>query len=83
MQGRTVRDLELAETCLVTLRPKKLKKAMLNAITTPDHKTVGLSIIWCQPRGRSKKVEREAHVARKGMRAIMVVAPKRPSRPTA
>jgi hypothetical protein len=53
----------------VTLRPKKLKNAMLKATTTPDHKTGGLSTIWCQPRGRSKKVEREAHVARKGMKS--------------
>jgi hypothetical protein len=78
-----VRDLELAETCLVTLRPKKLKNAMLRATTTPDHNTVGLSIIWCQPRGRSKKVERDAHVARTGMKITIVVAPKNPSRPTA
>ena len=78
-----MRDLELAETCLVTLRPKKLKKAMLSAMTTPDHKTVGLSIIWCQPRGRSKKVEREAHVVRTGIKTIIVAAPKKPSRPTA
>lgn len=35
----------VALTCLVTLKPKKLKSEMLHAMAMPDQRTAGVSII--------------------------------------
>lgn len=81
----SVRLLAVALTCLVTLSPKKLNSAILHAITTPDQSTLGVPIVWCQPRVRSKKGERAATdgIERIGMKNRTVMTPKRPSNPTA
>ena len=44
----------VALTRLVTLRPKKLNAPMLSMMAKHDHRTVGVEMIWCQPRGMSK-----------------------------
>lgn len=77
----SVRLLAVALTCLVTLSPKKLNSAILHAITTPDHSTLGVPIVWCQPRVRSKKGEQAATdgIERMGMKSRTVMTPKRPS----
>ena len=75
----SVRLRAVAETCRVTLSPKKLKSDMLIAIAMPDQSTVGVSIIWCHPRGRSKNDERSENCARTGIKIKIVSAPKRPS----
>jgi len=43
----------VADTCRVTLRPKKLKKPMENATATDEPRTRRLEMVWCHPRGRS------------------------------
>jgi len=69
----------------VTLNPKKLKKDMLIAIAMLETKTVGVWIVWFQPRGRSKKGEDSAieGIERMGNSIKIEIAPKRPSNPTA
>ena len=44
----------VADTCRVTLRPKKLKKSMENATATDEPRTRRLEMVWCHPRERSK-----------------------------
>jgi hypothetical protein len=58
---------------------------MLHAIAKADQRTVGVSIIWCQPRGRSKKGVCEAidGMERMGTQRMIEMKPKRPSYPTA
>jgi len=58
---------------------------MLQAMARPEYRTVGVSIIWCQPRGRSKKGVRDEieGMERIGTKRRMVMTPKRPSKPTA
>ena len=76
----------VAETWRVTLRPKKLKKPMENAMATDEPRTRGLDMVWCHPRGRSKKGERSAidgKMKGSGVRRRMESAPKKPSQPTA
>src|SRR5260221_8812852 len=51
----SVSDRAVALTWRVTLNPKKLNNAMLKQIAMPEYSTFGVSIVWCQPRGRSKK----------------------------
>ena len=81
----SVNERAVALTWRVTERPKKLKKAILHATTTPDQRTLGVSIIWCHPRGKSKKVDlaETAGIASMGMNAMTVMAPNKPSKPTA
>ena len=79
----SVSERAVAETCRVTLSPKKLKSEMLMAIAMPDHSTEGVSTIWCQPRGRSKNEDRSPNRAITGIKIKMVKAPNRPSKPTA
>jgi len=71
----------VAETRRVTLRPKKLKKPMENAMATDEPTRVyGLEIVWCHPRGRSA-------IDGKGIRSAVksrIEGPlKKPSHPTA
>ena len=76
----------VAETWRVTLRPKKLKKPMENAMATDEPRTRGLDMVWCHPRGRSKKGERSAidgKMKGSGVRRRMESVPKKPSQPTA
>lgn len=77
----SVRLLAVALTCLVTLKPKKLYKEILMAMTMPDQRTLGVLTNWYQPLGRSKKGELEAidGIARMGMHMMMVSAPNKPS----
>ena len=50
----------VADMCLVTLRPKKLKKPMENETATDEPRTRRLEMVWCHPRGRSKNGESAA-----------------------
>lgn len=81
----SVRERAVALTWRVTLNPKKLNREILIAIATPDQNTVGVSMVWCHPRGRSKKgvlSETEGIESMGNMRRIEI-APNRPSYPTA
>ena len=81
----SAKDRAVALTWRVTLNPKKLKKDMLIAIAMLETKTVGVWIVWFQPRGRSKKGEDSAieGMERMGNSIKIEIAPKRPSNPTA
>jgi len=77
----------VAETRRVTLRPKKLKKPMENAMATDEPtRARGLESVWCHPRGRSKNGERAA-IDGKGIGSTVksrIEGPlKKPSHPTA
>lgn len=58
---------------------------MLQAMAIPEYRTVGVSIIWCHPRGKSKNGVFEATegIERMGNKRRMVIAPNKPSNPTA
>ncbi len=81
----SVRERAVALTWRVTLSPKKLNREMLIAIATPDQNTVGVSIVWCHPRGRSKKGVFSATEGMESMGNIkrIEIAPNNPSNPTA
>lgn len=81
----SAKDRAVALTWRVTLNPKKLKKDILIAIAMLETKTVGVWIVWFQPRGRLKKGEDSAieGMERMGNSIKIEIAPKRPSNPTA
>jgi len=62
-----------------------LKKDILIATAMLETKTVGVWIVWFQPRGRLKKGEDSAieGMERMGNSIKIEIAPKRPSNPTA
>ena len=60
----------VADTCLMTLRPKMLKKPMENATATDEPRTRGLELVWCHPQGRSKNAERAAIDAKRNGSAV-------------
>jgi len=81
----SVKERAVALTWRVTLSPKKLNSEMLMQMAKDEYKTVGVLIIWFQPRGRSKNVERAdtEGMARIGMKRRTDSVPKKPSQPTA
>lgn len=65
----------------MTLSPKKLNNEILIAMAIPDQNTGGVLIVWCHPRGRSKKgviVEMDGS-DRMGNRSRIEIAPNNPS----
>ena len=81
----SVSDRAVALTWRVTLSPKKLNNEILMQIAMPEYRTLGVLIIWYQPRGRSKKgvSSDTAGMARMGINRTIDSVPKRPSHPTA
>ena len=75
----------VALTYWVTLRPKKLKKAMETAVAMPVQSTTGLLTVCVHPRFKSKNSDLAAMegIERKGMRRRTEKNPKNPSHPTA
>jgi hypothetical protein len=80
----SVSERAVADTCLVTESPKKLKSEMEHATSSPDQSTAGVCASCAQPRGRSSQAAAgdEAGTEISGSRGnIMTIesAPKRPS----
>lgn len=77
----SVKERAVALTWRVTLSPKKLNNEILIAMAIPDQNTVGVLMVWCHPRGRSKKgvmVETDG-IDRMGNKSTIEVAPNNPS----
>jgi len=81
----SVSDRAVALTWRVTLNPKKLNNEMLKQMAMPEYRTLGVSNVWCHPRGRSKKgvISVMEGIAKMGMKRITDSVPKKPSHPTA